>query len=247
MVHRGAAGGDDTEVVENTLPAFRRAYSLGFRYFETDVRVTADGVLVAAHDASLRRIAGERVRIADVTSAELSETPVGGEPLPRLLDLFETFPDVSFNVDPKVDAAVRPLVDLLTDLDVLERSCIASFSDRRLRWVRASLGAQVCTAAGPRELSRAVAQAASGADIDLPGVDVLQIPRWMTRQVFEARARRLDLRAAAQRVALPVHVWTVNDGAYMQRLLDRGVDGVMSDDTDLLVEVFGSNGWKPNR
>jgi glycerophosphoryl diester phosphodiesterase len=182
-----------------------------------------------------------------VTSAELSETPVGGEPLPRLLDLFETFPDVSFNVDPKVDAAVRPLVDLLTDLDVLERSCIASFSDRRLRWVRASLGAQVCTAAGPRELSRAVAQAASGADIDLPGVDVLQIPRWMTRQVFEARARRLDLLAAAQRVALPVHVWTVNDGAYMQRLLDRGVDGVMSDDTDLLVEVFGSNGWKPNR
>lgn len=247
MVHRGAAGGAGDDVVENTLPAFRRAYSLGFRYFETDVRVTADGVLVAAHDASLRRVAGERVRIADVTSAELAETPVGGEPLPRLADLFKAFPDVSFNVDPKVDAAMRPLVDLLRDLEVLDRSCIASFSDRRLRWVRAAIGVQVCTAAGPRELSRAVAQAASGAELDLPGVDVLQIPRWMTRRVFEARGKRLDLLAAAQRVAVPVHVWTVNDGAYMQHLLDRGADGVMSDDTDLLVEVFGSNGWNPVR
>ncbi len=80
---------------------------------------------------------------------------MGGEPLPRLADLFETFPDVSFNVDPKVDAAMQPLVDLLLDREVLDRVCIASFSDRRLRWVRAAIGVGVCTAAGPRELSRA--------------------------------------------------------------------------------------------
>ena len=83
---------------------------LGFRYFETDVRTTRDGVLVACHDHSLRRVAGERVRIADVTWAELVDTPVGDEPLPRLVDLLDEYPDVSFNIDPKVDAAVRPLV-----------------------------------------------------------------------------------------------------------------------------------------
>jgi len=247
MVHRGAAGGGAAEVVENTLPAFRRAHSLGFRYFETDVRATADGILVAAHDASLRRVAGERVRVRDLTWAELSKISVGGEPLPRLSDLLDTFPDVWFNVDPKVDAAMRPLVDLMLHVDVLDRICVASFSDQRLRWVRAALGDRVCTAAGPRELSTAVSQVIMGRPLHLPGVDVLQIPRWMSRPMFEVRGRTLDLIEAAQQVATPVHVWTVNDGSSMQRLLDRGVDGVMSDNTDLLVEVFGANGWNPDR
>ena len=162
MVHSGAARGHSADVVENTLPAFRRAHSLGFRYFETDVRVTSDGVLVAAHDASLRRVAGERIGIGDVGWEELAQIPVGGEPLPRLSDLLDTFPDVSFNVDPKVDAAMRPLVDLLLERDELERICVASFSDRRLRWVRAAIGRRMCTAAGPRELSTAVTQVARG-------------------------------------------------------------------------------------
>lgn len=245
VVHRGAAGGRSADLVENTLSAFQRAHSLGFRYFETDVRVTADGVLVASHDASLRRVAGERVRVGDVTWEALSQIPVGGEPLPRLADLLDTFPDVSFNVDPKADAAIRPLVNILLERDVLDRVCVASFSDRRLRWMRAALGRQVCTAAGPRELSMAATQVASGRRLDLPGVDVLQIPRWMSRRMFERRGKSIDLLAAAQRVEMPVHVWTVNDGPDMQRLLARGVGGVMSDDTALLLEVFGQHGWQP--
>ena len=245
VVHRGAAGGRNIDLVENTLSAFQRAHSLGFRYFETDVRVTADGVLVASHDASLRRVAGERIRVGDVIWEELSQIPVGGAPLPRLTDLLDTFPDVSFNVDPKVDAAIGPLVDVLVERAVLDRVCIASFSDRRLRWVRAALSVRVCTAAGPRELSMAATQVASGKRLDVPGADVLQIPQWMSRRMLELRGRSLDLLAAAQRVEMPVHVWTVNDGPDMQRLLARGVDGVMSDDTALLLEVFGQHGWQP--
>lgn len=247
MVHRGAPRGRRVDVIENTRAAFRRAYSLGFGYFETDVRATADGVLVASHDASLRRVAGKRVRISDVTWDELAQIPVGGEPLPQLADLLDSFPDVSFNVDPKEDAAVGPLVDVLLDRDVLDRVCVASFSDRRVRWVRTAVGARVCTAAGPRELSIAVAQVISGRAVELPHVDVLQIPRWMSRRMLQLRGRGLDLLTAAQRVDLPVHVWTVNDGPDMQRLLERGVDGVMSDDTALLLEVFGQHGWQPRR
>jgi glycerophosphoryl diester phosphodiesterase len=52
---------------------------------------------------------------------------------------------------------------------------------------------------------------------------------------------------AARRVGLPVHVWTVNDGSDMAELLERGVDGAMSDDTELLVEVFAAHGWQPHR
>ena len=251
MVHRGAPLGQDGAFVENTRAAFRRARQLGFGYFETDVRTTRDGVLVACHDQSLRRVAGERVQIADVTWAELADTPVGDEPLPRLVDLLEEYPDVSFNIDPKVDAAVRPLVRVLLDRGVLDRTCVASFSDRRLWWVRTALRGRVCTAAGPRELTKASAQAARGQPLDLPGVDVLQIPRLLARRspAFPRRQRewRADLVAAAQRVGLPVHVWTVNDGAEMERLLGRGVDGVMSDDTEVLASVFTARGWQPRR
>jgi glycerophosphoryl diester phosphodiesterase len=238
MVHRGAPRGGDRDVVENTRAAFRRAYELGFRYFETDVRTTRDGVLVACHDHSLRRVAGERVRVADVTWDELIDTPVGDEPIPRLVDLLDEYPDVSFNIDPKVDDAVPPLVTVLLEREVLSRTCVASFSDRRLWWVRTALRDRVCTAAGPRELTKASAQATRGQPLDLPGVDVLQIPRLLARR---------SLLLAAQRVGLPVHVWTVNDGAEMERLLGRGVDGVMSDDTEVLASVFTARGWQPQR
>ena len=245
VVHRGATGGRSGDLIENTLAAFERAYALGFRYFETDVRVTVDGVLVAAHDASLHRVAGQRVRVRDVTWEELAQIPVGGAPLPRFTDLLDAFPDVWFNVDPKVNAAMRPLANVLLEKDALERVCVASFSDRRLRWLRAALGHQACTAAGPRELSTAVTQVAKGQPLDLPGVDVLQVPHWMSRRVLRRSSQRGDLLPAAQRVGMPVHVWTVNDGADMLNLLSRGVDGVMSDDTALLLQVFGRHGWHP--
>ena len=103
-----------------------------------------------------------------VTRPRLTSVQVGGRPLPRLADLLDAFPDVRFNVDPKADSAVRPLVDLLRTRDALDRVCVASFSDRRLRWVRAALGEHVCTAAGPREIRVALSQLARGAEIWIP-------------------------------------------------------------------------------
>jgi glycerophosphoryl diester phosphodiesterase len=236
---------DDGSLVENTQAAFQRAYAHGFRYFETDVHATRDDVVVASHDNSLRRVAGERVRVNSRDWEELTLVQVGGQPLPRLAELLEAFPDVRFNVDPKSDAAVRPLVDLLRARDALDRVCVASFSDRRLRWVRAALGDRVCTAAGPREIRTALSQLARGADLSLPGVDVLQVPRLLSRPGSGARSQRVDLLAAAQRAGLPLYVWTVNDETEMDQLIGRGVDGVMSDDIEALARVFARHGWQP--
>ena len=246
IVHRGAPSDIDDPLVENTLAAFERAYARGFRYFETDVHATRDGVLVACHDRTLRRVAGERARIQALDWSEISRIPVVDEPLPLLRDLLATFPDVRFNIDPKSDAAVRPLVEALEAAGTFERVCIASFSDRRLRWVRAALGARVCTAAGPRELRTATYQVAGSKPLVLPGVDVLQIPRLLTRSRPTAwRGPRTGLVEAAQRVGIPVHVWTVNDEREMDDLLTRGVDGVMSDDLAALARAFSRHGWTP--
>lgn len=245
IVHRGAPLGDDDASVENTMAAFDRAYAQGFRYFETDVHATSDGVAVACHDPSLKRVAGHRTRIADVEWSDLNKLSVGGAPLPTLIELLEAFPDVRFNIDPKSDAVVRPLVAIVRSSGRLDRVCLASFSDRRLRWIRAALGNRACTAAGPRELRRAVVQGVRSRPLDLPGVNVLQIPRPLAAQLTAGRAGHLDLLAAAQRVDLPVHVWTVNDEVEIDRLLKRGVDGVMSDHLGALQRAFARHGWQP--
>ena len=246
IVHRGAPRDTEGPLVENTVAAFERAYSRGFRYFETDVHATRDGILVACHDQTLRRVAADRARIAALDWSEVSRVPVGGRPLPLLAELLDAFPDVCFNIDPKSDAAVQPLVDALRPGDTLDRVCVASFSDRRLRWVRAALGPRVCTAAGPRELRTATYQTARSQPILLPGVNVLQIPRILTRSPrVRVRGERVDLLAAAQRVGIPVHVWTVNDEREMDDLLARGVDGVMSDELAALAWCFRRHGWAP--
>lgn len=245
IVHRGAPlarDAADVTVVENTNAAFRRAYDRGFRYLETDVRATADGVLVACHDASLIRVGGVRINVHEVTWAELSKVSIGRERLPRLVDLLNDYPDARFNIDAKTDTAVRPLVKALLAPGVLERSCVASFSDRRLGWVRTALGSRVCTAAGPRELALAILQIGRRRDLCLPNVDVLQVPRWLPSLAAAPGRLRIDLVETAQRVGLPIHVWTVNDVAEVKQLLARGVGGVMSDDTDVLTEGFAGYG-----
>jgi glycerophosphoryl diester phosphodiesterase len=149
FVHRGGP----TAAPENTLIAFERAYALGFRYFETDVHATADGYLVAFHDRSLRRLAGDRALISSLTADEVAAVRIDGQPVPRLEELLNCYPDARVNIDPKTDAAVRPLVSLLRERHSVDRVCLASFSDRRLRWLRAALGSAACTAAGPREIA----------------------------------------------------------------------------------------------
>ena len=234
FVHRGGPAGGP----ENTVVAFERAYALGFRYFETDVHTTKDGVLVAFHDRSLRRLAGDRVPIASLSAEQVTRLRIAGEPVPFLDDLLTSFPDCLFNIDPKSDAAVRPLLQSIREHDVLERVCVASFSDRRLRWLRAALGRRVCTAAGPREILRARWAIHSGQPLHLPGVDVLQLPPGPARLPLVGH-RLID---AAHDARIPVHVWTINESDTMERLLGLGVDGIMSDDAALLRRVFVSHG-----
>lgn len=233
IAHRGGAAAG----LENTLAAFQVAHAMGFRSFETDTHLTADGVVVAFHDDDLERTCGVAGRISELTWSEVAAARVDGrEPIPRLADLLEEFPDVRWNIDPKSDAVLEPLGDLLGGTGVLDRVCVGSFSDRRLRRIRDRFGSALCTSMGPAELTRFRLTGRAG-----PGVDAVQAPvSWFGVPVVTER-----FVARAHRQGLHVHVWTIDDPVEMRRLLDLGVDGIMTDRPEVLKSVLEDRGdWR---
>lgn len=118
FAHRGGAA----DGLENTVVAFRRAVDAGYRYLEIDVHATADGALVAFHDATLDRVtdAGGALPWSEVRQARVG----GAEPLPLFEELLETFPVARWNVDIKAEAALLPLMELIRRTGAWDRVCV---------------------------------------------------------------------------------------------------------------------------
>lgn len=230
------------------MAAFEAAVALGYRYLETDVHVTTDGVLIAFHDDRLERVTDGRGVVADMTWDEVRRARVDGrEPIVPFAELLAAFPAARINVDPKHDAAVRPLITTIRDARAVERVCIGSFSDARVAEIRDAFGPAICTALGPWELA-ALRAAAWGARPFLarlrrrPGRCV-QVP---LRGGWGLPLVEPRLIAVAHELGLPVHAWTVNGAAEMTRLLDLGVDGIFTDVPGVLRTVLADRGaWYP--
>jgi len=236
FAHRGGT----SAAPENTLRSFADAISLGYRYIETDVHATKDGVLVAFHDNDLKRTCGEDRTIEGSTRAELASARIDGtDPIPLLDDLIDEWPDIRINIDCKADSALEPLISKLRERKILDRVCIGSFSDARLERVRSEFGDAVCTSMGPKEVAKLVANSALRAPVS-PTSHALaaQIP--VKQGPIPVTTKRLVDRA--HQLGIQVHVWTVDDPVEIARLLDLGVDGIMSDDTRALRDVFQARG-----
>jgi len=219
---------------ENSMTAFQAAVDLGYRYLETDVRTTADGIALAFHDASLNRMTNQRGRIADLSWDVVRTARIHGvEPIPRLVDLLAAWPDVRINLDVKSDTAVQAAIDAIRRTGAIDRVCVAAFSDQRIHAVRQALGPRLCTALGPRAALRLKLPRSARGRLRIAG-QCAQVPARIGQRVF-VDARYL---AAAHAHGLAVHVWTVNDAAEMTRLLDLGVDGIMSDRADVLRDLL---------
>ncbi|KUJ58685.1 glycerophosphodiester phosphodiesterase [Streptomyces sp. NRRL F-5122] len=235
FAHRGGAG----DGLENTLAQFRRAVAAGYRYIETDVHATADGKLVAFHDTTLDRVTDGAGRIADLPWEDVRQARVAGsEPVPLFEDLLEEFPEVRWNVDIKAEPALRPLLDLIERTDSWDRICVGSFSESRVVRAQRLAGPRLATSYGTR------------------GVLGLRLRSWgipaglrrsaIAAQVPESQSGipvvdRRFVRAAHAR-GLQVHVWTINEPDRMHRLLDLGVDGIMTDHIGTLRKVLEDRG-----
>ncbi len=215
------------------MPAFAHAVSLGYRYVETDVHVTTDGVLLAFHDDILDRVTDRTGTINELPWAAVREAKVDGrEPIPLLEDLLGTWPDLRVNIDPKHDGAVDALVAALRRTNAVDRVCIGAFSDERLARVRAALPS-VCTSLGPIGTLQ-LGLAAQGNDVPELEAPAVQVPTHYQDSEVVTPAFVDE----AHRRGMHVHVWTIDDEAEMTRLLDLGVDGIMTDRPRVLRDVL---------
>ncbi len=240
LAHRGGAG----LAPENTLAAFSLATALGFRYLETDVRLTRDDRLVCFHDARLERVTNGAGPVRRQTLAALSASRVEGvEPIPTLADALEAFPEARFTVDLKERGAIAPLADLLRHRPYAERVCVAGAWDGWLTEFRMR-APHAHTALGWRALAALVSCSRTGMrpPRSVATGGFVHVPLRLGRvPVFAERLVQM-----AHDLGLRVVVWTVDDPTEMRALIDVGVDGVITDRPDLLREVLISRGeWSP--
>jgi glycerophosphoryl diester phosphodiesterase len=236
VAHRGGAA----EQPENTMAAFAAAVALGYRYVETDVHATADGELLTFHDHTLDRVTDMTGEIGGLPFAAVRAARIGNEPIPRLEDVLGAWPTIRVHIDAKHLAAAAPLVAVVERAGAQDRVCIGSFSDRTVHALRRLSAGRICTWMGRAEIL-SLRLASLGVPTPRSAAGCTQVP------VRQGRLPLLDARfvATARRRGVGVHAWTINDRAEMERLLDLGVDAILSDRPTLLKQVFSDRGiWK---
>lgn len=264
--HRGGA----RDGPSNTLAAMRLALAAGATALETDVHATSDGHLVLCHDPTVDRTTNGSGAIASMTLAQCKsldaaywfvpgeEVSPGHAPadypfrgrapadsaytIPTLAEVLVTFPGIPLNLDIKQSApAVAPyeaaLAKALADHERVDDVIVASFNPDSLRAFSA-VAPRVATAAAARAIAR-IWLAGRAHIRPLPtrhsAIQVPLVLRGLT--VVDARLVR-----AAHRAGVAVHVWTIDEAAEMKRLVDLGVDGIMTDRPSVLARVLGEAG-----
>jgi glycerophosphoryl diester phosphodiesterase len=238
FAHRGGAGPQP----ENSWRAFEYAAKLGYAYLETDARSTADGRLIAFHDAELGRATDRTGPVSGLSWREVSAARIGGtERIPLLEELIGGFPELRFNIDLKDEGTIAPLAAVLKRTAAWDRVCVTSFSGARLLAAQRLLDRPVCLAVTPaaivamRYLGRP--GQAMARRLVRSGARCAQVPLRIVTREFIRRAHQ---------VGLDVHVWTLNTREEIERVLDLGADGVMTDDVVLLRDILAGRGqWHP--
>jgi glycerophosphoryl diester phosphodiesterase len=236
LAHRGLA----LEAPENTLLAFLAAVGIGATHVETDVNASADGVAVISHDPALDRVAGRPGRIRDLTFDQLREIDLGrGQTFCSLAEALDAFPETHFNIDIKSMDAVADVVRAVTAARAVDRVLVTSFSEARRR-AAVRLLPGVATSASSTGFAAALAagrlRAAPVLRRILRDIDAVQVPENYSGVAIVSK-RMVDLLHSAK---VEVHVWTVNEEPDMHRLLDLGVDGIVTDRADTALDVLAA-------
>ena len=225
LSHRG----NSKKFNENSFEAFNSVVQMGYKYIETDLRMTLDGEVIAFHDPDLKRLFNLDLLVKDLTFNEISN--LFKEKNCRLLtleDALKEFPHINFNIDLKVKEAIQHSVKVVANLNSFDRVCFASFHSSHTKKIL--------------HLNQNAIVSMSMKDVALfkffkiynKRIKVIQIPiKWKGIKVLTRNLMR-----AAYKNNLLVHVWTVNDKDTINDLIDIGVNGIITDQPELLMKTM---------
>lgn len=248
FAHRGGGG----LYPENTLGAFEYSAKMGADVLELDVHGTADGALVVLHDGSVDRTTDGRGKISEMTLDAVKKLDAGylfstdggkthpfrgkGITVPTLVEIFDALPSTAFNIEPKQAAPsiIKPLCDMIRARKMTEKVIVGSFRQGVIDEFRAECP-EVATSASPWEVTQFLTLSKTGISESYnPPMQALQIPENLGKISVVTK----EFVENAHRKNLKVHVWTINETADMQRLIDVGVDGIMTDYPDRLLKLL---------
>jgi len=220
--------------------AFAAAIGIGATHVETDVHASRDGVAVISHDPELDRVAGIAGRVDSLSMSALRAVDLGhGQGFASLADALDAFPETRFNIDIKSADAVAGTVAAVRDAKAVDRVLVTSFSERRRSAAVRRLPG-VASSASSGMFAAALVAGRSGATPllrrILRGVDAVQVPESYSGVSIVTAGMVERLHSAK----VEVHVWTVNDAPAMHRLLDLGVDGIVTDRADIALGVLAT-------
>ena len=229
LAHRGGAD----ESFENTLESFDYSKSLGCKFIETDVQVSADGIPYIFHDDDLKRVLNISSRFDSLSSQEIDKLKIFDQyRIPKLEEALNEFPEISFQIDFKTDGVVAPALDVIKKTKSFERVCVASFNSERLKRVRSTYP-DLCISMGPNEVIKTLISS-FGLYKGLIDGDCLQIPirYYGVRVVTKRFVKYLKSKG------LKIMVWTINDVKTFEYLIELKVDGIITDKPKLLFETL---------
>lgn len=247
--HRGA----NRIFPENSIPAFKLAMERGVDVLETDFRLTKDNRLVVFHDASLERMTGQTEVVRQISFQEIqkinigihfqleNEYPYRNKPIfiPSLEELFETFPQMRFNIDIKDREyeAAEILWDLIERKNLHEQIVVGSFYSDIIKYFRKISQRRVATSASAHEMWYWGFSHQMGFTLPFqPPMEAFQIPP--RHKIFDLASPRFIQQTHRKKIY--IHYWTINDPDEMERLFEAGADGIMSDEPELLVRTYQS-------
>ena len=225
LSHRG----NSKEFIENSFEAFNSVVQMGYKYIETDLRMTLDREVIAFHDLDLKRLFGIDVQVNDLTFNEIANLfKEKNCKLLSLEDALKSFPDTKFNIDLKDNKVTKDSIDIVSKLNAFHRVCFASFNSGRTQEVL-NFNQNASVSMGLKDVAKF-----KFFKMHNKNIKFLQIPLvWNGIKVVTK-----NLIKKAHEKGLLVHVWTINDKKVMNDLINIGVNGIVTDEPNILMEVM---------
>jgi len=243
---------------ENTLPSFQLALTAGADLVELDYHHTKDGKLIVMHDFELDRTTDapkrwndKKIKIAARTAADIQSVDAGswfdrryaGTKVPLLSEALDTIQAGGVTLIERKDGAPADCIKFLREKDLINRVIVQSFDWEYVRGFHEQEPQQVLGALGPpAQLSDGKKPAGMAKELNAAWLDELQ-KTGAKLAVWSLKVSPESVRLAHQR-GLKVWVYTINDIETANKLLDMGVDGLITNNTSLIWKALALRGWK---